>query len=259
MITVKPISAFTDNYIWAISDEEQAYFAIVDPGDAEPVLKFLEENDGVLAAILITHHHADHVGGIKKLIAAFPDTPVYGPAKERIPHRTTALNNEDTVVIPEIDASFQVMFIPGHTAGHIAYYQEGSLFCGDTLFGCGCGRIFDGTATALYHSLTTIAALPPETLAYCAHEYTLDNIGFAKWVEPDNLNLIQRQAHTHSLIDTDTPSIPSTLDLELKTNPFLRCDKAEVIDKAEKVAKRTLSSGVEVFKVIRNWKDTQYD
>ncbi len=259
MITVNPIPAFTDNYIWAISDEEQSYFAIVDPGDAKPVLDFLKEKEGVLVAILITHHHVDHTGGINKLLQHYPETPVYGPAKERIRHCTTLLEQDDNVVIPEIDASFKVMFVPGHTAGHIAFYTEGSLFCGDTLFANGCGRVFDGTMPALYHSLSKIAKLPADTLIYCAHEYTLDNIGFALWVEPDNLDLLKRQAQTHVLIDSDKPSVPSTLELELKTNPFLRCHKENVINVAEKVAKRSLSPGTEVFKVLRTWKDTQYD
>ncbi len=259
MITVNPIPAFTDNYIWAISDEQQSYFAIVDPGDAHPVLNFLKKKQGILAAILITHHHHDHVGGIAALLEAYPGTPVYGPAEENIPHRTTALQQDDNVVVPEINACFDIMHIPGHTAGHIAYYQRGTLFCGDTLFTNGCGRVFDGSLPALYHSLRKISQLPPQTLIYCAHEYTLDNIGFALWVEPDNLDLLQRREQTHALIDNNQPSVPSTLALELKTNPFLRCHKPSVINIAEKVAKRSLTPGSEVFEVLRTWKDTQYD
>ncbi len=259
MITVNPIPAFTDNYIWAISDEDESYFAIVDPGIAKPVIDFLEERNGVLAAILITHHHADHVGGIDTLLEHYPETPVYGPDTEHIPQCSTSLIQDDVVVIPEIDTSFTVMFVPGHTAGHIAFYGEGKLFCGDTLFACGCGRVFDGTMPALYHSLMKISKLPPETLVYCAHEYTLDNIGFALWVEPDNLNLLQRQALTHELIDSNMPSVPSSLKLELETNPFLRCNLPNVIEAAEKTAKKSLTSGVEVFQVLRTWKDTQYD
>ena len=259
MITVNPIPAFTDNYIWAISDEEQSYFAIVDPGDARPVIDFLEEKDGVLAAILITHHHIDHIGGINKLLARYPQTPVYGPAKERIPHSTTSLEEGDRVVIPEIEATFNIIFIPGHTTGHIAFYQKGLIFCGDTLFANGCGRVFDGTISELYYSLKKLMQLPPDTLIYCAHEYTLDNIGFAKWVEPENLDLLQREAQTYALIDQGKPSVPSTLELELKTNPFLRCHEADVIEMAEKFARKNLASGIEVFKAIRSWKDTQYD
>lgn len=259
MITIKSIPAFTDNYIWAITDEQANYFAIVDPGQAAPVLDFLNQHDGVLAAILITHHHGDHVGGISKLLEVFPDTPVYGPATENIPHMSTALNNKDRVVIPEIDTSFDVMFIPGHTAGHIAYYQQNILFCGDTLFANGCGRVFDGSLESLHNSLQKIAELPTDTLVYCAHEYTLDNIGFALWVEPENLDLLQRQERTHELIDKNTPSVPSTLALELKTNPFLRTKEPEVIEVAEKVAKKSLSPGLEVFKLLRTWKDTKYD
>lgn len=259
MITVNTIPAFTDNYIWAISDQDEVYFTVVDPGDAQPVIRFLKEKEGVLSAILITHHHYDHVGGIAELLQQFPGTPVYGPASENIPHITTRLQQDDAVFIPEIDVSFDVIDVPGHTSGHIAYYKEGTLFCGDTLFACGCGRVFDGSLTSLYHSLEKLARLPTDTRIYCAHEYTLDNIGFALWVEPDNLELLQRQEQTYRLIDADKPSVPSTLELELKTNPFLRCHEPDVINMAEKVSKRHLSPGVETFKVIRTWKDTQYD
>ncbi len=259
MITVNPIPAFTDNYIWAISDEDESYFAIVDPGIAKPVIDFLEERNGVLAAILITHHHFDHVDGIDALLEHYPETPVYGSDTEHIPQCSTCLVQDDVVVIPEIDTSFKVMLVPGHTAGDIAFYGEGKLFCGDTLFTCGCGRVFEGTMAELYHSLMRLSKLPPETLVYCAHEYTLDNIGFALWVEPDNLNLLQRQALTHELIDSNMPSVPSPLKLELETNPFLRCNLPNVIEAAEKTAKKSLTSGVEVFQVLRTWKDTQYD
>lgn len=259
MISIKPIPAFSDNYIWAISDEDENYYAVVDPGDAVPVLEFLAENDAILAAVMITHHHADHVGGICGLLDAFPGTPVYGPVLETIPCVTHSLGDGDRVVIPEIDVSFDALSIPGHTAGHIGYYREGMLFCGDTLFANGCGRVFDGSMISLFSSLKKIASLPANTLIYCAHEYTLDNIGFAQWVEPENLDLLHRQQQTHDLIDNDQPSVPSTLELEFKTNPFLRTSEPAVIEAAEKEAKRNLPSEADVFKVLRTWKDRKYD
>lgn len=259
MITVFPIASLSDNYIWAITNKHQSHFAIVDPGDASPVLKFLQEKNASLACILITHHHGDHVAGINELLAIYPETPVYGPAKEYIPHCTTKLEDNDTVAIPEIETFFQVLFIPGHTGGHIGYYQENIFFCGDTVFANGCGRVFDSQPSTLSHSLDRISKLPPQTLLYCAHEYTLDNIGFAKWVEPDNQDLLQRENDTHTLIDNDQPSVPSTLELELKTNPFLRCHRSNIIEIAEKIAQKKLKSNAEVFTVLRKWKDSQYD
>ncbi|MCK5725597.1 MAG: hydroxyacylglutathione hydrolase [Thiotrichaceae bacterium] len=259
MIHIEPINAFSDNYIWAISDSKQKHYVIVDPGEATPVLDFLKKKGAQLTAILITHHHHDHVGGIADLLKAFPDTKVYSPAKERIPHSTHPLNDADNITIEAIDLSFTILFIPGHTAGHIAYYRKGMIFCGDTLFAGGCGRVFDGTHLDLYESLQKIAQLPPETLIYCAHEYTLDNIGFGLWVEPDNPKLLQRQTDTYSIVDNDQPTVPSTLTLELATNPFLRTHLPHIIKRVEEKLKKPMISGDEVFKALRIWKDQEYD
>lgn len=259
MIHIEPITAFSDNYIWAISNAEKKHYVIVDPGHAAPVLSFLHKRNAQLTDILITHHHSDHIGGISNLLKAFPNTNVYTPAEENIPHSTYALHDNETITISSLNIDFTILFIPGHTAGHIAYYREGMLFCGDTLFAGGCGRVFDGSHTALYHSLQKIAKLPPETLIYCAHEYTLDNIGFGLWVEPNSLELLQRQANTYKMIDNNQPTIPSTLELELLTNPFLRTHLPHIIDLAERHLKKPVLPGYEVFKMLRRWKDTQYD
>jgi hydroxyacylglutathione hydrolase len=264
MMQVIPVSAFSDNYIWLITNQtpqadNPACAAIVDPGDASPVLDALEASQLQPSAILITHHHADHVGGIAGILEHYPNTPVYGPASEFIPHITKALKEGDVVELPEIGLRFDVMDIPGHTAGHIAYYGEGSLFCGDTLFANGCGRVFDGSLSDLHTSLRRIAELPVETLIYCAHEYTLDNIGFAKWVEPDNQDLLDRQEASWALIDQGKATVPSTLELEFKTNPFLRTHLPEVIARAEEIAGRETQTSEDVFAVLRVWKDTEYD
>ncbi len=263
MLHIIPVAAFSDNYIWLLSDENKKYAAIVDPGDANVTIEALTQYEMQPIAILITHHHADHVGGIEGLLQKYPDLPVYGPANESIPFITHALTAENTVKLAALDADLQVLDIPGHTVGHIAYYHEDEvekrLFCGDTLFANGCGRVLGGTLHDLHHSLQQIAALPPETLIYCAHEYTLDNIGFAKWVESDNQDLDRRQEDCWKLLDENIPTVPSRLSLELKTNPFLRTHLPHVIARAEQVAARPLPSAADVFSALRIWKDTEYD
>ncbi len=259
MIQVINIPAFTDNYIWLVTNEERKFAAIVDPGDAEPVIAELNRRDMQPIALLITHHHADHVGGIEKLCAAYPDLVVYGPASEYVPHISTALREGQQVHLEPLGLNFAVLDIPGHTAGHIAYYGEGSLFCGDTIFGTGCGRVFDGSLDTLHASLSRLAELPLDTLIYCAHEYTLDNIGFAKWVEPDNTDLDERQQACWELLDAGRATVPFRLETEFLSNPFLRTHIPEVIAKAEEVAGRELKTQDEVFAVLRIWKDTEYD
>ncbi len=263
MLQVIPIPAFTDNYIWLLTNEERKQAAIVDPGDAAPVIAELENRGMELEAILITHHHSDHIGGIADLVKRYPNIPVYGPAQEFIPHITQALDETKTVHLDKLNLDLKVLDVPGHTAGHIAYYcdseKEKSLFCGDTLFANGCGRVFDGTMEDLYCSLNKIAKLPVETRLYCAHEYTLDNIGFAKWVEPDNQDLIERQEQCWELLDSGRPTVPSTLEMEFRTNPFLRTHLPEVIVKAEEIAGRETYTPLDVFTVLRIWKDTEYD
>lgn len=257
MLSITPISAFRDNYIWLIRDGQQAI--VVDPGEADPVLRVLNKEQLTLAAILITHHHGDHTGGVQQLSAKYPATKVFGPAMENITGVTHLLREGDQVSVDGIATQFQVLDIPGHTAGHIAYYGEGALFCGDTLFSAGCGRLFEGTPMQMHDSLCKIKVLPHDTQVFCAHEYTLDNIAFAKWVEPNNSALKQREMEAHLLQDQDKPTVPSLLAIECLINPFLRFAEPTVIQAAETFAQRPLTSEAEVFATIRHWKDSQFD
>lgn len=261
MWRVEPILAFADNYLWLlIGDNNTA--AVVDPGDATPVLHTLDKMGLACAAILTTHHHADHIGGVGDLLAHFPNAEVYAPADERISYTTTLVKENSWVELSFLPAKFRVIEVPGHTSTHIAYYtMDGGnkLFCGDTIFACGCGRLFEGTGEQMHHSLSKLKALPQDTEIYCAHEYTLDNIAFAKWVEPQNEALLAREHDAKSLRDKGIPTVPSLLALECSTNPFLRFDEPTVIETASAHAKKPLQSGAEVFSYIRNWKDTEFD
>lgn len=259
MRNVLPVRAFKDNYIWLICSPEGACAAIVDPGDARPVIATLQAQHITPVAILITHHHMDHVGGVRALLGQYPDLDVYGPSHSSAPAITHRLTEGATVTLTELDARFQVLEVPGHTVDHIAYYGEGMLFCGDTLFGAGCGRLFEGTPEQMHTSLSKLAALPGDTLMYCAHEYTLDNIAFAKWVEPHNPDLLAREQATQALRREDKPSVPSRLELEQRTNPFLRFDEPNVIHAAASFAGRSLKAGAETFGVVRFWKDSEFD
>lgn len=252
MLHIVPVRAFTDNYIWVIHDGCHA--AVVDPGDAVPVLDFLRRENLRLVAILNTHHHNDHVGGNAALLREFP-VPVYGPAHEAIPTLTHRLEEGDNVQLAEFSLSFHILDIPGHTAGHIAYYGSNLLFCGDTLFACGCGRLFEGTPQQMYASLQKLAGLPDETLVYCGHEYTLANIRFARVVEPGNQALLELEATTEKLRAQDIPTLPSTLMREKANNPFLRCDQLQVIQSASDYLGVALPDPVSVFAAIRGWKN----
>ncbi|TNF91824.1 MAG: hydroxyacylglutathione hydrolase [Gammaproteobacteria bacterium] len=258
MLNIYPIKAFSDNYIWIIQDTA-GHAVVVDPGDEEPVIDYIEQNGLQLKAILITHKHGDHVGGIADLKQHYPEAVVYGPAREAIRGIDKTLVEGDTVSFVEPECRFEVMDVPGHTEGHIAYYGHGVLFCGDTLFACGCGRVFSGTFEQLHDSLKKISNLPPETLVYCAHEYTQDNIGFAKWVEPENSALLARERDASSIRQQGLPTVPSSLQLELETNPFLRDQEPKVRQAAERYIGKSLDSGTEIFTAIRRWKDSEYD
>ncbi|MGH8725525.1 MAG: hydroxyacylglutathione hydrolase [Burkholderiales bacterium] len=252
MLEIVPVNAFKDNYVWTLRNATHA--AVVDPGEARPVLDYLAREKLELAAILATHHHPDHVGGIAELLGKFR-VPVYGPKNEPIATLSQPVSEGDTVKVPELGVAFSVLDIPGHTRAHIAYYGAGSLFCGDTLFACGCGRLFEGTAEQMYASLGKLRALPDETKVYCGHEYTLANIGFAKGVEPGNAALAAREARDRRLREAGKPTVPSTLAEEKATNPFLRCLEPAVVESVNKYLGTRVSDPVRVFAAIREWKN----
>ncbi len=259
MLAISPIPAFDDNYIWLLHRPGVAACAVVDPGDEGPVLERLAADGLELTAVLATHKHGDHVGGIAALKARFPRAQVFGPAGEPIPLRDVALRDGDRVELPGLDARFTVLGVPGHTEDHIAYLGEGALFCGDALFVMGCGRVFSGTHEQLHASLQRLAGLPPDTLVYCAHEYTEANLGFAKWVEPESVELICRGAEVRQARSHGEPTVPSVIALERATNPFLRVAEPAVIAAAERWAGRRLKTGADVFRAVRTWKDRDYD
>jgi len=254
MPTIIPIPAFTDNYIWLIHDGRHA--AAVDPGDAAPVLAHLDAHGLALTAILATHHHNDHVGGVRALLERF-DVPVFGPANETIPGRTRALREGDAFEVPALGMRLSVLDIPGHTAGHVALFDAAAplVFCGDTLFAAGCGRLFEGTPAQMWRSLSKLAALPDATRVYCGHEYTLANLRFAQAVEPTSADLAARVARDGAVRARGAPTVPSTMADERATNPFLRADVPVVRAAAEAHAGRPLPDPVESFAVLRQWKN----
>ncbi|MGB5563683.1 MAG: hydroxyacylglutathione hydrolase [Sedimenticolaceae bacterium] len=259
MIDIRPIPAFDDNYIWLLSRPGHKGCAVVDPGDEDPVIERLRTEGLTLEAILITHKHGDHVGGIRGLKAIWPDAVVYGPVGEPIKALERRLQGGDRVELSGLGVAFDVLDVPGHTEGHIAYYGDGALFCGDTMFAGGCGRVFSGTFEQLSDSLIRIGRLPPDTRAYCAHEYTLANLGFAAWVEPDNDDLEARIRRDQVRREHDEPTVPSLIGEELASNPFMRTDQAGVVGAASTWAGKDLNDRASVFRALRTWKDRDYD
>jgi len=254
MPTVLHVPAFEDNYIWLMKGQPTDRVLIVDPGDAGPVFDALQQHHLTPTTILCTHHHGDHVGGVDDLVDHFNIT-IYGPAAEAIPRCQHRLLGGETVPVEPLGLSFRVLSVPGHTLGHIAYHGHGLLFCGDTLFSAGCGRLFEGSPEQMFSSLKRLAALPDDTVSYCAHEYTEANLRFAATVEPGNADIPSHQAAVHRLRLAGKPSVPSTLRVEKLINPFLRTMVPGVRQAAERQAGRKLETELEVFTLIRRWKD----
>ena len=250
--TLTALPAFSDNYIWLLAGGGRA--AVVDPGDAEPVRHALAGAGLELEAVFVTHHHPDHMGGAAELAREW-GCPVYGPETERIEAVSVPLGEGTVLELPRLTARFRVLDIPGHTAGHIAYEGHGIMFCGDTLFSAGCGRLFEGTAEQMCGSLAKLAALPDKTAVCCGHEYTLANLRFAAAVEPDNQDVRNYAAECAARRERGEPTLPSRLGRERRVNPFLRCREAAVRTAAERWAGMRLQDPVEVFAAVRRWKD----
>ena len=253
---IHPIPAFTDNYIWAIHASDGNQLAVVDPGDAAPVIAYLQENDLQLSHILITHHHPDHTGGLQKLKTAY-NPVVYGPEPSGIAGISDFLHEGDSINL--FDQTFDIFEVPGHTLDHIAYSCQQAdqeiLFCGDTLFAAGCGRLFEGTPAMMVESLAKLNKLDPATRVYCTHEYTLANLKFAQAADGTNEELQRRISREEEKRQQDLPTLPSTIELELATNPFLRCSDSKLV---ATIANRTGAKAddpIEVFAALRSWKD----
>jgi hydroxyacylglutathione hydrolase len=252
MLTLIPLPAFEDNYIWVLHDGQHAI--AVDPGDPAPLIAYLDAHQLGLTAVLITHHHRDHTGGNATLRQRY-NCPIYAPNNPRIPHVTDILSGDDTLKLAQPPLQFKILATPGHTLDHISYIGHGFLFCGDTLFGCGCGKLFEGTPAMMTRSLEAMLALPNATRVCCAHEYTLSNIDFAKTVDGDNPELIARERADRALRANGQPTLPSTLALEKATNPFLRFHHPAMVAFATHYLNRLNPSPAEVFGAIRECKD----
>src|SRR5271169_1349869 len=254
-LDVRPVSAFADNYIWLITAPRSPDRVVaVDPGDAAPVIAELDRSGASLAAILLTHHHPDHIGGVPELLR-LGKVPVIGPDDDRIPGRTRTVRDRERCELPDLGLTFDILHVPGHTLSHIAFWGHGALFCGDTLFSAGCGRMFEGTPTQMSASLNRLSGLPPETEMFCGHEYTAANLRFALTVDPANSAALEYQGSVDRERAAGNPSLPSTMGLETRVNPFLRCDDPRVVGAAEAHAGKALKEPAQVFGVLRAWKD----
>ena len=256
---IHPIPAFSDNYIWVFTDSDNSNACVVDPGDAAPVADYLAAHKLNLSDILITHHHPDHTGGVAKLVAEYQPR-VFGPANSPFKAVTRGLQENDQIDVYGL--TFQILEVPGHTLDHIAYYcnsglaaSQPILFCGDTMFAAGCGRIFEGDPPMMYHSLQKLAALDADSRVYCTHEYTLANLRFAAAADPDNRQLQERTAIAERDRQNNIPTVPSSLSLELATNPFLRCHEDALRTSAQSQCDSRLDNATEVFASLRQWKD----
>ena len=253
MPTLRAIPAFEDNYIWVLADADGRAL-VVDPGDAGPVLAAIDSEGLQPAAILLTHHHPDHIGGAAQLLQRF-EVPCYAPVDPRIDCATHRVGNGDGVAIPELGLHFTTIEVHGHTSSHIAFFGGNIVFCGDTLFSLGCGRMFEGTPEQMLASLDRLAALPAETLVCCGHEYTLANAAFASVIEPGNPALQDRFREARALRAAGKPSVPSRMSSELACNPFLRIDEPTVRAAIERHLDAPCPDRVQAFATLRQWKD----
>lgn len=255
VLKVTAVPAFDDNYLWLIHSPRAAdQVLVVDPGDAGAIDSALQRHQLTLRGILVTHHHGDHVGGVNDLLQKY-DVPVYGPTNEPIPGHPHRVVEGQHVQFDDLGLAFQVLELPGHTLGHIGYAGHGAVFCGDTLFSGGCGRLFEGTPAQMTASLQKLATLPIATAVYCAHEYTLGNLRFAQVVEPNNTALTEYLGQCLELRRAGRPTVPSSIGLELRINPFLRTSAGTVKQAAEHHAGRKIDSETEVFAILREWKN----
>ena len=255
---VLALPAFKDNYLWLVHDGSTA--TVVDPGDAAPVLAALSAHHLTLASILLTHHHADHIGGVPELLSRFK-VPVFGPRSDGIAAVDTPLGSGDRLAVPGLDLTLRVLDVPGHTLGHIAYVRETPgahwLFCGDTLFAGGCGRLFEGTPAQMAASLDQLAALPDDTLVFCAHEYTLSNLRFAQAAEPGNAAIAARIEAETAKRHAGIPTVPSSIGLEKATNPFLRYRESAIARHLAELGRLAPgATALDTFAALRAWKNT---
>jgi hydroxyacylglutathione hydrolase len=255
MIKIIRIPAFKDNYIWLLVNARTKNAAVIDPGEAQPVLTILEANQYTLQDILITHHHWDHTGGVAGLFDHTKAT-VYGSEKDAIPCLTHPLNNRTSIYLSSLELTVEIIYIPGHTLGHVAYLIGHKLFCGDTLFTAGCGRIFEGSTLQMFNSLNSLKSLDLTTEVYCGHEYTLSNLRFASQVEPTNANTHTRLKTVTQWQRENKASVPSSLSLELETNPFLRTHIPSVRSSVEQHFQQPYSTELQIFAALRQWKDS---
>ena len=254
-LDVTAIPVFSDNYVWTLSNPDTGYATVVDPGDARPVMAFLNSHSLNLEAILITHHHWDHVGGIDTLKKHYGAT-VYGPALEAIEGVDNKVSEGNTISLSETGTDFRVVDLAGHTSGHIGYLEGNHLFCGDTLFSAGCGRLFDGTMPQLHASLGKISRLPDATQICCTHEYTLNNLHFAQEVEPENQDVASYIPEVEDMMRRRQPSLPSSLVKEKRINPFLRTSLDSIRSAVSAHAGRTIGDDLDCFAELRKWKDS---
>jgi len=254
MLKIEPINAFNDNYIWLITNTKNNHAIVVDPGDAKPVIDILHTHNLTLEAILITHKHADHIGGVREL-KDLTNAMIYGPTKNIGKLADVEVIEGQQIQLQKTEVTFKVLELPGHTMEHIAYYNDQSVFCGDTLFVGGCGRVFEGTMPEMFASLQKLASLPATTQVYCAHEYTESNLNFALAVESNNQDLINFNTYITKIRTTNQPSVPSSIKIEREINPFLRCHEAAIQDRVGKHYGLSVNDPVETFALLRQWKD----